>query len=132
MPAIAAITLNGVGGADHVFTPFNIDPQGVAKWVKTGTTPVGDETMTVSVKKMPSGKFRTLLKIVVPKVQDVDVGGVTRPTVIKTGILSIEFTSEGTHTVSERDELLMLVRSAVADADFPAFVDAVVNNHPFY
>jgi len=132
MPVMTAVTLNGVSGADHVFSPFGIDPKGVAKWVKPGTTPVGDETMTFSMNRTPSGKFRALLKIVVPKTQDVDVGGVTRPTVVKTGIVTVEFTSDSAHTAVERGELLDLVRSALSDADFDEIPVAVVNNQAFW
>lgn len=131
MPAIAAITLNGVSGADHVFTPKSTI-NNVVTWVKGGTTPVSDEKLSISVTELPSGKRRAILKLVVPKAQDNDVGGVIRPTVVKTGIVTVEVTTDATHTLAERGELMDLLRSALSETDAAAISEAIENNQPFF
>lgn len=131
MPAIADITLNGVSGADHVFTPLSTT-NNVVTWVKAGTAPVGDEKLSFSTSILPSGKRRSILKLVVPKTQDVDVGGVVRPTVVKTAIAALEITTDSTHTLAERGELMDLLRSALNETDAPVITAAIENNQPFY
>jgi hypothetical protein len=132
MPALTPITLNGVNGADHVFKPFGTDPQGVATFRKAGSTPVADESLTMSLRKTPQGKYRWLMKIDVPKVQDVTINGVTKPSVIKRGVVTLDITTESTHSAEERGELLDLVRSALTDADNAGAGTSLVFNEPWW
>jgi hypothetical protein len=134
MPALVAYTLNGVSGADHVFTPFTIDKNGVAQWIKAGDAPVGDERLSVSVNyNSQSGRYRTAIRLAIPKTQDIEGdGGVSRTTVVRTGYVNIEFVSDSTHTAVERGELLDLARSVLNATDASGISDAVVFNQPFY
>jgi hypothetical protein len=126
------MTLNGLSGADHVFAPYGIDSKGVATLIKAGTSPVGDEKLTLSSVRLPSGKVRTELRLQVPKTQDVDVGGVTRPTVVKTGFAVLTMTTDGTATSDDRQELFKMLCSAVTYSENPNIVDMFEQNHPFY
>jgi len=132
MPAINAMTLNGLSGADHVFAPYGIDSKGVATLINAGTSPVGDEKLTLSSVRLPSGKVRTELRLQVPKTQDVDVGGVIRPTVVKTGFAVLTMTTDGTATSDDRQELFKMLCSAVTYSENPNIVDMFEQNHPFY
>jgi hypothetical protein len=133
MTAIAQLTLNGLSGADHVFKPIGIDPKGVATFLAAGTSPVGDEKLTVSVRRSPNGgKNVTEIRLNLPKVQDVVVGGVTKPTVIRTGVATITFSTDQTAPFADRDELLALVRSALSFEDAPGNVSAILDMYPYY
>lgn len=133
MPAIGTITLNGLSGADHVFAPFGVDPKNVATFLKAGTSPVADEKLTVSVTRLPNnGKIRTLLKLTIPKVQDVDVGGVTRPTVVRTINVVCELSSDATSTESERTEAMTLLLSALNTDDAPTVMPTFLKAQPYF
>jgi len=133
MPAITTLTVNGLSGADHVFAPFSIDSKGVATLIAPGTSPVGDEKMTLSVNRAPNGgKIKTELRFVIPKVQDVVVGGVTKPTVVRTGNIVVTMSTDATATADDRNELFALLCSALTLGENPEIVHAFQNSTPFY
>lgn len=133
MPALAVLTLNGLSGADHVFAPFAIDTKGVATFVAPGTSPVGDEKLTFSVNRAASGgKIKTELRLSLPKVQDVDVGGVTRPTVVRTGYVTVTMSTDATATLADREELFAMLCSALTLGENPAIVNSFQQSTPFY
>jgi hypothetical protein len=131
MPAIGTVTLNGYAGADHVFAPNNITGP-VATWFAPGTSPVGDEKLTVSLVRLPSGNLKYVMKMVLPKTQDVTVGSVTTSQVVKTGYATLEITMSQSHTQTERQEILELLRSALSSTEWVNNSDCIVYARPFY
>jgi hypothetical protein len=133
MPALAALTLNGLSGADHVFAPYGIDAKGVATLIAPGTAPVGDEVLTFSSIRAPNGgKTKTTLKLKIPKTQDVTVGGVVRPTVVKTAYAEISITTDATATLADRQEIFALVCSALTLGENPQIVAGFQESLNFY
>lgn len=133
MPAIAAITLDGNAGVDHVFAPKTSDmSKSLVQWNKAGSAPVGDERLTFSVSKSSSGAQKVTIKLVLPKTQDVEIGGVTRPSVVRTAYVTLEFTSSDSAPIDDRYEMLELVRSIVNNTTNPSLNAAIVNLEPFY
>lgn len=133
MPALIAMTLNGLSGADHVFAPFGIDHKGVTTLIKPGTAPVGDEVMTFSTSRAPNhGKLTTILKLKIPKTQDVEVGGVTKPTVVRTSYIELRMTTDSTATYEDRQEIFKMLCSAVTYGENPLIVDSFEQALSFY
>lgn len=133
MPAVAALTLNGLSGADHVFAPDYQDSKGVQVFRKPGTAPVGDEILTFLTTRAPNGgKIKSTLKVKVPKTQDVDVGGVIRPTVVKTAYAELTITTDSTATLEDRQEIFKMLCSAVTYSENPLIVDSIEQALNFY
>lgn len=133
MPAMIALTLNGLSGADHVFAPFGIDAKGVASFKVPGSSPLADETMTIGVNRAPNGgKIKTEIRLSLPKVQDVDVGGVTKPVVVRTTNASLVITTDPGAPHTERDEIVLLLASMLNNTDAPPVVAVLTALTPFY
>jgi len=133
MPAITSITLDGNGGVDHVFAPkFTDMSKALVQWNMPGSAPVGDERLTFSVNRSQSGAQKVTIKLVLPKTQDVEIGGVTRPTVVRTAYVELSFTSADSAPIADRYEMLELVRSVVNNTTNAAINGAIVNLEPFY
>lgn len=124
MPAIASMTLNGISGADHVFTPDHAT-DGLVTWVKRGTAPVGDEVLTMKTYTTPTGKIKSTIRLILPKTQDVTVNGVTLPTVVSRSVIDVSFTSDRTAPDSSRFEMLDLIRSIVSFTDNPDISNSI-------
>jgi hypothetical protein len=131
MPAIAQFTLDGISGADHVFNPDNVT-NNVVTWLKSGTSPVGDERFTMRTSKTPTGKVKSTIKLVLPKTQDVEISGVTRPTVVSTAVIDISFTSDATAPNADRYEMLDLIRSIFDYSKNPDLSNSVALGQAFY
>ncbi|DAD50463.1 TPA_asm: coat protein [ssRNA phage Gerhypos.3_25] len=133
MPAFAPLTLNGLSGADHVFAPLGIDAKGVATFTVPGTSPVGDEVLTVGVSRAPNGgRIKTEIRLAIPKVQDVDVGGVIRPTLVRKGNITLTITTDPTAPHADRDELVLLLSSMLNNIDAPSIVAVLTALTPYY
>lgn len=133
MPAIAAITLDGNAGVDHVFTPKFADvSKSLVQWNKAGSAPVGDEKLTFSVNRSQAGAQKVTIKMVLPKTQDVEIGGLTRPTVVRTSYIEMSFVSSDTAPIDDRYEMLELARSILNNTTNPTLNAAIVNLEPYY
>lgn len=133
MPAMSNLTLNGLSGADHVFAPFGIDPKGVATFVVPGTSPLADEKLSIGVTRAPNGgKIKTEIRMSLPKVQDVEVGGVTRPVVVRTGNVLLTISTDPGAPHTDRDELVLLLASMLNNTDAPPVVAVLTALTPFY
>jgi hypothetical protein len=128
MPTIAALTLNGTGGADHVFAPYGINGTS-AIWYKPGAAPVADEKLTVTLNRVPnSGRIKQMIRLAIPKSEDVD----GKTVVTRIGYVNIEFQAESTHTQAERTEMLLLARSMLDATDGAKIVASWVDAEPLY
>jgi hypothetical protein len=128
------VTIDGLSGADHVFNPYGIT-NGVAIWHKSGSATVGDEQLTISVTRNANGRNKWLLKLKLPKTQDVDVGGVTRPTVVRTAYMTVEVLTDGTAIDDDRGELLDMLRSLLdnnSGAGRDKITESWVFSRPFF
>ena len=133
MPAFTSLTLNGLSGDDHVFVPLGMDAKGVSTFVNKGTSPVADEKLTISViQSTNGGKNKTELRFLLPKVQDVTVGGVIKPTVVRSGVLTLTISTDATAPQTERDELVLLLRSAINGTHASTIVDVLTALTPYY
>jgi hypothetical protein len=131
MPALANMTLNGLAGADHVFKPYNVIG-GLVTWINAGTAPVSDERFTFSSVRTPTGRVKVVMKLDLPKSQDVEIGGVTKPIVVRKAYVTLTIDTDSTAPEADRYEILDLLRSLVSASDNLPISTAVVENGTFY
>ncbi len=131
MPAFESQTLNGLAGADHVFAPDHVTPQGTATWLVPGTAPIGDEKMTFLVTRNPAtGTIKVKMQLVIPKVEDLGTD-VPKPVVVRQILANLEIFSSYGAPEEDRYEVLDLLRSMLSYTDNPAISTAIVKSQPF-
>lgn len=100
---------------NHTFTPRNISG-GVGEVVETTGVPVGESSVTVSLRKTGTGRYKGTLKFKVPVVQNEIVNGVTQPVVVRTAYASLDVDFAAGSTRDERNNLVGMIASALAPA----------------
>ncbi|DAD52424.1 coat protein [ssRNA phage SRR5466725_9] len=88
----------------HTFTPRDVK-DGVGLVVRTAGVPVGEEKLTVSMRKSAS-KYRGKLTMALPVVVDETVNGVVTPKVVRTAYATLEVTFDETSSTQERTNLI--------------------------
>jgi hypothetical protein len=116
MPNMADIDLIGPGDVHSVFKPANI-VNGVATFVKSTGVPLADRKITLSATRTPTGRVKVQARMVLPIVQDMTVGGITKPTVVRTSYFECSWTADAASTEDERWELMVLADALVGDDD---------------
>lgn len=97
---------------DHTLVPRDISTNGVGTVVENTSVPIGQLTMDVSMRKT-GPTFRGRLTMKQPIIQDVTVGGVTKPTVVRQSYFAADFIFDETSTEQERTNLVGMVASAL-------------------
>lgn len=121
MPQLASVTLND-GTTDHAFAPRGIDTSGVATLVESTGVPVGDRRLTVSRTRTQQGREKSTLKLTLPEIQDVEVAGVTRPTIVRSAYAELTFSFDATSSTTERGHMMSLISSLLGKTDIIAVV----------
>lgn len=116
---------------DHTFTPLDIQG-GVGTVVESTGTPIGDNRVTVSLGKTNAGRYKAVVKFVLPIVQEgIDASGITRPVVVRTSYVEITASFDQSSTEQERDDAIGMVESALA-ADSTLINDVLVKLQGVY
>lgn len=125
MPATTTITLAGTGPNTYTYTPSNKNKDGVHEFRNKDANgvPVGDSTLTLSLRETPSG-YKAKLKLAVPQVVTETINGVSNPKVARENWASVEFFFSDKSTVAERVELVKQIADAF-DTD-QTFINGVV------
>ena len=97
---------------DHTFIPRDIRAD-VGTVIETSGVPVGDSRMSVSLRKLPSGKYKAELKLAVPVVVNETINGVTVPKVARTAFADVTFTFDQLSSEAERNNLVGMLASAL-------------------
>lgn len=115
---------------EHTFTPRNI-VAGVGELVETQGVPVGENRLTVSLRKTGSGRYKGVVKLTVPTVVTEMINGIETPKIVRSafGELHVDFAS--TSSTAERNDLLGLLQSAL-DSKTAVINDALVNLEGIY
>lgn len=116
--------------ASRTFIPRLIEA-GVGTLATQTPVPIGENRLTVSTRRTPSGSYKSVVKMAIPVVQDSVLGGVSRPVVVRTAYASVEFTFDQTSTQQERDDLVGLVHDALASGK-AVLHDSIVNLQGVY
>lgn len=114
MPQLQNVVLTDREGTpvNHTFTPRDI-VNSVGTVVESSGVPIGNSTLSVSLRKTPSGKFKAVVNLAVPVVQNETVGGITRPIVVRAAYANTEFTFDEQSTEQERKNLVGMYMSAL-------------------
>lgn len=117
MPQLASIVLTdrATTPVNHTFQPRDI-VAGVAEVVESTGVPIGDNSLTVSLKKPGangSPRYKGVLKLVLPIVQTQTVNGVSTPVVVRTSYATVEFSFDKTSTEQERKDAVGMIQSAL-------------------
>lgn len=113
----------------HTFVPRDVK-DGTGLLVRNTGVPVGEEKLTVSMRKVGS-KFRGKLTFSVPVVQNETINGVVSPKVVRTGHATVEFTFDDTSSTQERTNLQGMVASSLG-ADKPLIFNTIVGLEGVY
>lgn len=117
---------------DHTFVPRDIiQPGSIGVVVASSGTPIGDKRLQVSCRKLPSGKFKAELRLIVPVVQDETVNGITNPKVVRTGYADVTFTFDGKSLPQERKDIVGFLESALG-ASKTLVNETIVDLHGVY
>jgi hypothetical protein len=110
MPQVTTLVLKDQSAVDHSFAPKSISG-GVATLVNSTGVPIGDKTVSYSVKQTTTGRYKVLVKLAVPIVQDITVNGVSKPTAVRTSYVDMQFTFDDTSSTLERYDVLAYARN---------------------
>lgn len=101
--------------ASHTFTPRDIR-DGVGTLIESSGVPVGNSRLSISTRLLPSGRYRSELKLAVPILVNETINGVTVPKVARTSYIDAVFTFEATSSTQERANAVGMFASALASS----------------
>lgn len=113
MPALQSISIvdREATPVTHTFLPRDVS-QGVGMVVKSSGVPVGEERLTVSMRKSGS-KFRGKLTLAIPVVATATINGVSTPEVVRTAYASLDVTFDETSSTQERNNIIGMIADAL-------------------
>lgn len=97
----------------HTFVPRSVDTTGVGIVVNTSGVPVGEELLTVSMKKSAS-RFRGTLTLTMPVVATEVINGVSSPKVVRTAYARVEVNFDPASTTQERTNMMGMLADSFA------------------
>lgn len=114
MPALQSLVLTDRAATPvaHTFTPAEL-AGGVGVVVESTGVKVGDSKFSVSSRKTANGRYKGILKLEVPKVENAVIDGITTPKVTRIAYATIEFSFAGDSTAAERNNLVGMVASSL-------------------
>lgn len=99
----------------HTFTPRDVTGN-VGAVVESTGVPIGDNRVTVELRRTPAGKYKGALKGTFPVVQTQTINGVSSPVVVRTAYATVEFTFDPTSTEQERNDAVGMIQSSLDPA----------------
>jgi hypothetical protein len=96
----------------HTFTPLNIKND-VARWKESDGTPIGDNSLTISIRATES-KYKVRATLGMPVVVNETINGVTVPSVARTAYCNVEFTFDQKSSQQERKNIVELMSDVLA------------------
>jgi hypothetical protein len=114
MPALQSISVNDRATPTpvaHAFAPRDVS-QGVGLVVNSTGVPVGEEKLTISMRKSGS-KYRGKLTLTAPVVVTETINGVSAPRVARTAYATLEVTFDETSSTQERTNLIGMIADAL-------------------
>lgn len=131
MPQLQSITLSDRAATPvtHTFVPRDVVDR-VGTVVSGNGTLVGEKKLTVSTRRTED-RFRARIVLALPQVQNIVVGGVTKPTVVRTAFANLEFVFATDSTEQERKDAVGMLASAL-DPSKVLVNDAVIKQEGIY
>lgn len=132
MPALQSTVLKdrATTPVDHTFTPQSVT-DGVGVVVETTGVPIGNRMLSVSSRKLPSGKYKAEVRLTNPTVATETVNGISLPKVVRTAYAAATFTFDSSSSEQERNDLVGMFASAF-ETSKTLINDAVVKLEGIY
>lgn len=113
MPQLQSVALldRAATPLSHPFVPRSID-NGVAVVVETSGVPIGENKLTVSMRRA-ADKFRGRLVLTMPVVVNETINGVVKPVVVRVAIANLEFVFDEKSSTQERTNLIGMLSDAL-------------------
>lgn len=110
MPQLTSVILTDEQSTpvDHTFAPRSIE-SGVATLVESTGVPLAERRISFSQTRSASGRIRATVKLALPVTQDVTVGGITKPTLVRTNYVDMTFNFDLTSSTQERKDVVGMV-----------------------
>lgn len=100
--------------ADHTFKPRDTTG-GITTLVESNGVPLGDRKITLSQSRSASGRIRATVKLTLPVIQDVEVNGVVRPTVVRSNYAEFTLNFDPSSSRRERDDTVSFINELCKD-----------------
>jgi hypothetical protein len=114
MPQLQNLVLTDrtpVTPVDRTFVPRDI-ANGVGVVVNAAATPIGGQTVSVSLKKATS-RYKGEVRLVIPVVQTETINGVDRPVVVRTAYLTLQTSFDEESTEQERTDAIGMLANGL-------------------
>lgn len=118
MPNLANLVVNDrqtPTPVSHTFTPRDITGN-VGTLFESSGVPIGNNLISLSLRKTGNGRTKSTVKFVFPVVQTETINGISRPTVVRVARANLEFDFDDTSSTSERDNAIGMVQNTIAQA----------------
>lgn len=114
MPALISTVLKDrqTTPVDHTFVPREVAGGVGTVEESSGGIPAGSNRLSVSSRKLPSGKYKAEVRLTVPVVVTETVNGVAVPKVARTSYASATFTFDATSSEAERNNVVGMFADA--------------------
>jgi hypothetical protein len=115
MPSVTNITVNDREATPvaHVYTPQTRKGD-VWYWARRDGTPLGDETLTMSIVQTAGGLYKVRLRMVDPVVVTETINGISVPKIERSNFVSSEFTFSERSSLQERKNIVGKFANAFA------------------
>lgn len=98
---------------NHTFTPRDIKGN-VGELVESQGVPVGENRLTVSLRKTANGRYKGVVKLAIPEVATQTINGVSTPVVVRTAYAEVNVDFSATSSEEERNNAIGMLHSALA------------------
>lgn len=125
MPALQNLVLTDRASTpvNHTFTPFDLK-DGVGTVVESSGVKVGDSKFSITSRKTGNGRYKAVVKLEIPKVENAVVNGIDTPTVTRIAYATVEFSFHESSTTAERNNVVGMLASSFEKAK--ALVDKTI------
>lgn len=100
----------------HTFVPENIDKNGVARLKESDGTPIGDNIVTVSLRRVDS-KYKGRIVLAMPVVVTETINGVSVPRVARKAFADLNLSFDETSSVQERKNVLHILSNILGSGE---------------
>lgn len=115
MPQLQNLVLKDrtpVTPVDHTFVPRDIT-NNVGTVAESTGVPIGDKRFTISLNRTAGGKYKAVVQLTVPIVQNQTVSGVVSPVIVRTAYAKIDFTFDQSSTEQERNDIVGMLADSL-------------------
>lgn len=97
----------------HTFSPDGDDKNGVHLFSEKTGVPLANPKLTASLKAN-GGRFKPVLRLVLPVVQTQTINGISTPVVVRTAYVELTASFDAASTSQERKDAIGLMANAMA------------------